>query len=160
MIVKLSIKAENGLNIEIPFDVEKSDDNEVLSQVLILISRKVVKDLGKKDILDLMYSLPISEPAYRYERPYAQEEISERPPSEMTLKEKLFKLIIDRHAGEWFNSRILKEEYERVYGEKISINAVSTYLARFYEEGKLERRGNRARREYRLVNYSLSEQEV
>jgi hypothetical protein len=44
----------------------------------------------------------------------------------------------------------MKEEYEQVWGDEIKLSSVSTYLARFHEEGRMERKGSRAQREYRF----------
>ena len=68
----------------------------------------------------------------------------------LSQKEKLWLLIQNDHANDWVISQNLKREYEAIFGEEIKLTAVSTYLARFYEEKLIERRGSRAQREYRL----------
>lgn len=69
----------------------------------------------------------------------------------LTQKEKVFLLLKYNHPGQWVRSQELQKEYEIVYGEGIKLSSLSTYLARFYEKGTLERRGTRAQREYMLT---------
>jgi len=68
----------------------------------------------------------------------------------LTQKEKVFLLLKYNHPGHWVKSQELQKEYKIVYGEQIKLSSLSTYLARFYEKGSLERRGSRAQREYLL----------
>lgn len=68
----------------------------------------------------------------------------------LSQKEKLLLLIKHEHANEWIRSQELREEYRDIFGEDIKLSSISTYLARFYEEGLLKRRGSRAQREYFL----------
>ncbi len=70
----------------------------------------------------------------------------------LSIKDKVFLLLKYNHPNEWVRSQDLKIEYEFIYKEKIKLSSLSTYLARFYEEGLLERRGSRAQREYRLIS--------
>lgn len=70
--------------------------------------------------------------------------------SNMSQKEKVFLLLEHTHPFEWVRSQNLKTEYEDVYGEQINLSSISTYLARFFAEGALERKGSRAQREYKL----------
>lgn len=67
----------------------------------------------------------------------------------LSQKDKLLLLLKHNHPNEWVRSQHLKEEYEIIYGEKINLSSVSTYLARFYESGLADRRGSRAQREYK-----------
>ncbi len=69
----------------------------------------------------------------------------------LSQKDKLLLLLKHNHPNEWVRSQHLKEEYEIIYGEKINLSSVSTYLARFYERGLADRRGSRAQREYRYI---------
>lgn len=68
----------------------------------------------------------------------------------LTQMEKVFLLLKHNHEKGWVKSQDLKEEYEIMYGERIKLSSLSTYLARLYEKGTLERKGSRAQREYRL----------
>ncbi|MCS4541283.1 MAG: hypothetical protein HY929_03000 [Euryarchaeota archaeon] len=75
---------------------------------------------------------------------------SERELRNLSQKDKLWLLTRNEHPDDWVISQGLKREYEAIFGEEIKLTAVSTYLARFFEEGKVERQGSRAQREYRL----------
>jgi hypothetical protein len=69
---------------------------------------------------------------------------------DLTQIEKAFLLLKHNHEKGWVKSQNLKEEYEIMYGERIKLSSLSTYLARLYEKGSLERKGSRAQREYRM----------
>ncbi|MFV2040972.1 MAG: hypothetical protein ACC644_03175 [Candidatus Hydrothermarchaeales archaeon] len=69
----------------------------------------------------------------------------------LSQKEKLSILLEREHIGEWVRSQDLKEEYEQIWGGEIKLSSVSTYLSRFYEEGRIERQGSRAQREYKFT---------
>ena len=94
-----------------------------------------------------------------YEKPYTSEFKPDYMPSwlvdynldSLSQKDKVYLLLRKNHPGEWVTSTDLQEEYESVYGEKIKLSSISTYLARFYEHGAVERRGSRAQREYKLI---------
>lgn len=68
----------------------------------------------------------------------------------LTRMEKVFLLLKHNHEKGWVKSQDLKEEYEIMYGDRIKLSSVSTYLARLYEKGTLERKGSRAQREYMM----------
>jgi hypothetical protein len=82
--------------------------------------------------------------------PAAESWLSSYDIERMTQKEKLLLLLKHNHAGRWVRSQDIQEEYEILFGERIKLSSLSTYLARFYESGLLERRGSRAQWEYRL----------
>ena len=65
-------------------------------------------------------------------------------------KEKILLIIRELHSNEWVSSDIIKREYEQIFGENIKLSHVSTYLARLYREGYLERRGDKYKMEYKL----------
>jgi hypothetical protein len=69
---------------------------------------------------------------------------------DLTQIEKAFLLLKHNHEKGWVKSQNLKEEFEIMYGERIKLSSLSTYLARLYEKGSLERKGSRAQREYRM----------
>ena len=69
---------------------------------------------------------------------------------DMTQKDKLFALLKQQHPRMWIRSQDLQTEYDIVYGERIKLSSISTYLSRFYQHGTLERKGSRAQREYRF----------
>jgi hypothetical protein len=73
---------------------------------------------------------------------------------DLTQIEKVFLLLKHAHKNGWVKSQNLKEEYEIMYGERIKLSSLSTYLARLYEKGSLERKGSRAQRVYRMSGVS------
>jgi len=56
--------------------------------------------------------------------------------------------------AEWFTSRDVKRAYEQKF-DAIPLSTVSTYLARMFQGGVLERVGNRNERRYRLSAAAL-----
>lgn len=74
----------------------------------------------------------------------------------LTQKEKVMLLIKNERRNEWIKSQELKEKYREVFGEDVKLSSVSTYLARFHEEGLLERKGSRAQREYKLGGVAMA----
>lgn len=69
----------------------------------------------------------------------------------LSQKDKVYLLLRKNHPVEWVKSPDLQIEYEDTYGESIKLSSLSTYLARFYEHGAVERRGSRAQREYKMI---------
>lgn len=76
--------------------------------------------------------------------------------SSLSQKDKVFALLNHNHAGDWVKSQDVREEYEIIFGEKIKLSSLSTYLARFHTQGSLERKGSRAQREYKLPGEGIS----
>ncbi|MDI6655344.1 MAG: hypothetical protein QME59_05595 [Candidatus Hydrothermarchaeota archaeon] len=76
--------------------------------------------------------------------------------SSLSQKDKVFALLKHNHAGEWVQSQDIQQEYEIIFGEKIKLSSLSTYLARFHAHGSLERKGSRAQREYKLPGEGIS----
>ncbi len=76
--------------------------------------------------------------------------------SSLSQKDKVFALLKNNHAGEWVRSQDVQKEYEIIFGEKIKLSSLSTYLARFHAGGALERKGSRAQREYKLPGEGVS----
>lgn len=115
-------------------------------------------DLGKKRVLQLIEALDFQ---------LASTETSSRtlPDSldvtdeTLTVKERLRLFLRYEYPKVWFTSVGVREHYERTF-EKIPLSTVSTYLARMYREDILERRGNRAQREYRCIHKELEDQKV
>ncbi|MFQ5815041.1 MAG: hypothetical protein ACE5G7_00905 [Candidatus Hydrothermarchaeaceae archaeon] len=70
--------------------------------------------------------------------------------NDLTQKEKVLLLLKNNHSDHWVRSQDLRIEYNEIFGEDIKLSSLSTYLARYFDEGALERRGSRAQREYRL----------
>ncbi len=77
-----------------------------------------------------------------------------------TIKERLRLFLKFEFRNLWFTSLRVKDDYERQYGEAIKISTVSTYLTRLYNEGFLERRGNRVGREYHVIDVNAEDKAV
>jgi hypothetical protein len=69
---------------------------------------------------------------------------------ELSIRDRLEGFLRCEYPRIWFTSSDVKNEYERIFDEKVNLSTVSTYLARMHREGVLDRKGNRAQREYRL----------
>jgi len=67
-----------------------------------------------------------------------------------TLRDRLEVFVRDEFPNSWFSSNDLKDRYEIIVDD-IKLSTVSTYLSRMYQDGVLERRGNRNQRQYRLI---------
>ena len=77
--------------------------------------------------------------------------ITELNLEDLSQKDKLLILLKKEHQGTWIKSQVIKEEYEAAYAEHIKLSSVSTYHARLYNKGVLDRKGSRAQREYHLL---------
>lgn len=88
-----------------------------------------------------------------YFQPRQNSHNSPTPPQEdtLTIKERLELFLKAEYGNRWFNSLEVKEHYQQAYGTYINLSTVSTYCARMYRDGILERRGNRIQRQYHLV---------
>lgn len=73
----------------------------------------------------------------------------------LTIREKL-ELIVKQIKHGWFTSEHIRELYHYNFHEEVKPSTVSTYLARMFAEDILERRGSRARREYRLAEKQIT----
>lgn len=87
----------------------------------------------------------------------AEEEYSLLKNESLTIKERLELFLTFEYKGQWFTSLEVKRDYDRVYSS-INLSTVSTYLSRMYREGKLERMGNRNRRQYCLKTEEQQQQ--
>jgi|GEM_PF-2285499 len=79
----------------------------------------------------------------------AEEEYSLLKNESLTIKERLELFLTFEYKDQWFTSLEVKRDYDRIYSS-INLSTVSTYLSRMFREGKLERMGNRNRRQYCL----------
>jgi len=79
----------------------------------------------------------------------AEEEYSLLKNESLTIKERLELFLTFEYKDQWFTSLEVKRDYDRFYSS-INLSTVSTYLSRMFREGKLERIGNRNRRQYCL----------
>lgn len=77
----------------------------------------------------------------------------ERParPSTLTVMDTLQGLLETDFKHDWFTSQEVQHSFRQVHGP-ISLSTVSTYLARLYRAGALERNGNRRKWTYRLAS--------
>ncbi len=78
-----------------------------------------------------------------------------RSTSSHTLRDRLEIFVREEFPSSWFSSNDLKDRYEIIVDD-IKLSTVSTYLSRMYQDGVLERRGNRNQRQYRLVTEELT----
>ncbi len=92
--------------------------------------------------------------------PAMAREIMDLAADKYTIKERLRLFLKFEFTSLWFTSLQVKEKYERQYGEEIKISTVSTYLTRLYNEGFLERRGNRVEREYHVIDVNVEDKAV
>ena len=92
--------------------------------------------------------------------PTMARDIADLAADKYTIKERLRLFLKFEFRGLWFTSPQVKEKYERQYGEEIKLSTVSTYLTRLYNEGFLERRGNRVEREYHVIDVNVEDKAV
>jgi hypothetical protein len=77
-----------------------------------------------------------------------------------TLKERLTLFLRFEFPENWFTTQDVKAKYDKMYAEEIKLSTVSTYLTRLFNEGFLERRGNRIEREYHVITVDVEEKVV
>lgn len=68
-----------------------------------------------------------------------------------TIRDKILNIINSKLNNSWFTSKELASIYFEQYHESIKPSTISTYLSRLYNNGYLERNGNRSCWQYRLV---------
>ena len=118
--------------------------------------KKLSHRIALEKVLDfLSYVYGVEELEIEEFAPASENWLSRYDIDRMTQKEKLLLLLKHNHAGEWVRSQEIQEEYEILFGERIKLSSLSTYLARFHESGVLQRRGSRAQWEYRLPHAEL-----
>jgi hypothetical protein len=81
----------------------------------------------------------------------------DRVSESLSVRERLEAFLKFDYPHVWFTSMDVKKQYDRAY-DHINLSTVSTYLARMYSQNKLERRGSRTQREYRLAESEIPEQ--
>lgn len=74
----------------------------------------------------------------------------------LSIRKKL-EIIVKEIKHGWFTSDHIRELYNYHIQEEIKPSTVSTYLARMFNETILERRGSRAKREYRVAEKLVSQ---
>ncbi len=69
-----------------------------------------------------------------------------------TIRERILDIINSKLAVTWFTSKDVASIYFEEFHESIKPSTISTYLSRLYNNGYLERNGNRSCWQYRLVS--------
>ncbi len=141
MEIKVNVDEKSGKITQLTFSGDDGFNMDAVQKALSAIAKNFPGTEGShepvmaKDILDLS--------ADKY-----------------TIKERLTLFLRFEFRDLWFTSLQVKEKYERQYGEEIKISTVSTYLTRLYNEGFLERRGNRVEREYHVIDVNVEDKAV
>lgn len=127
--------------------------SKTVSRSLEKVGHRSAKD-GIIEFLKYAYNVKSEIPemdSIKYESLYEDRSwLGKYDQDSLTCMEKVFLLLKHNHDTGWVKSQNLKEEYEIMYGDRIKLSAVSTYLSRLHEKGTLERKGSRAQREYRM----------
>ncbi|HIH36470.1 MAG TPA: hypothetical protein HA232_00995 [Methanocellales archaeon] len=117
-------------------------------------------DLGKKRVLQLIEALDFQPTSTETSSRTLSDSLDLKLADEkLTVKERLRLFLRYEYPKVWFTSIGVREHYQGVF-ENIPLSTVSTYLARMYREGILERRGNRVQREYRFIHEESTDQTV
>ncbi len=85
----------------------------------------------------------------------APENMSIESLDNLSIKERVKRLIRSALKHGWFNSKDILELYQHYMDENIALSTISTYLARLAKEEVLERRGSRSNLEYRMKSAML-----
>ena len=108
-------------------------------------------DAVQKALNAIKISLGNSEEVKAERMSVMAKDIADLSADKPTIKERLSLFLKFEFSGQWFTSLVVKDRYERQYGEEIKLSTVSTYMTRLTSEGFLERRGNRVEREYHVL---------
>lgn len=108
-------------------------------------------DAVQKALNSIKVNLGNSEEVKANKMSVMAKDIADLSADKPTIKERLSLFLKFEFSGQWFTSLVVKDRYERQYGEEIKLSTVSTYLTRLTGEGFLERRGNRVEREYHVL---------
>lgn len=132
MTIKVRVEVINEEGLKTAMEREGNLQNELLKQVTI---REITR------FLEAQFS------------PFSNLNSCGSDIEDLTIKERLasFLRYDERAPREWFTSSELKRRYEEVYEEEVRLSTISTYLASLHSDGMLERRGSRAKRQYRVV---------
>lgn len=74
--------------------------------------------------------------------------------SRKTIKENILDIIFQELKDVWFTSKDVGFIYYKKFNENIKTSTISTYLSRLYDEGYVERVGNRNCWQYKLISKS------
>ena len=146
--VEYLYRSENFASIKIEIKIGKSVMQRTFERVRYLDAVEKISDF-------LAYVYREETVEERPYEPYMPEWIDEYGVRDMSQSEKVLLLLKNEHSKGWIRSQDVQDEYEKVFGEKIKLSSLSTYLARFHVQEVLQRRGSRAQREYKLAK-SLS----
>ncbi|MFC1786948.1 hypothetical protein ACFLY8_02820 [Halobacteriota archaeon] len=116
-------------------------------------------DLGKKRVIHLIEALDFQNTSTNTSSSSTPPNFLDIKDEKLTVKERLRLFLRYEYPKVWFTSIEIREHYKSVF-ENIPLSTVSTYLARMYREGILERRGNRVQREYRFIYGESDDQKV
>jgi AAA15 family ATPase/GTPase len=72
-------------------------------------------------------------------------------PITQTSMDKIIDLIKTKLNNSWFTSRDISLIYTEQHREHIKSSTISTYLTRLYNNGYIERKGNRSCWQYKLI---------
>ena len=114
-------------------------------------------DTVQKALSAIVKNFPGTEGSHE---PVMAKDIMDLAADKYTIKERLRLFLKFEYRNLWFTSIQVKGKYERQYGEEIKISTVSTYLTRLYNEGFLERRGNRVERDYHVIDVDVEDKAV
>jgi hypothetical protein len=132
--------------------LEIKDREKKITRALVKVNHSVAKD-SIIEFLKYVFGvegIPEMEPVKTRDLYEDRSWLGRYELEDLTQIEKTFILLKHNHEKGWVKSQNLKEEYEIMYGERIKLSSLSTYLARLYEKGSLERKGSRAQRVYRM----------
>jgi len=134
------VKEEIHLRVEV-----KIGDREITS--IEKVAYSVAEALGSRAIKDVENFLVNQRLSLSTNYPYDVES------EDLTIRERLaaFLRFDERAPKGWFTSSQIRRIYEAVFEENLRLSTISTYLASMHFDGVLERKGSRAKRQYRLV---------
>lgn len=137
MVIKIRMEVQDG----------KSKSNITFEGLSYAEARNRIDDF-----LSYAYRNEVFEPPREPFKPeFLPEWIGEYDLDSLSQKDKVLILLKRKHPEGWVRSQQIKEEYEATYAEQIKLSSLSTYLARFYNQGVMKRRGSRAQREYQFL---------
>ena len=126
--------------------VEVTDDEGVKSTIEKEgdLQIEMLKQLTIRDVVKFLESQLASIPARN---------AYESEGDDLTIKERLVSFLrYDERAPEgWFTSSQVKRIYETLFEANLRLSTISTYLANLHSDGILERKGSRAKRQYRVA---------
>jgi hypothetical protein len=137
-----------GKKIKVEVQEGKTRNSLVIDAATYTEAKKRIDDFLVYVFREEEYEKPFES---RFKPEYVPAWIGEYNLENLSQKDKVYLLLKKNHPAEWVKSQDLQVEYEEIYGEPIKLSSLSTYLARFYEHGAVERRGSRAQREYKLI---------